>query len=53
MSNKDLNDTLAAIGRTPGKFYRDTGMILAALDRIEEIKANLQKQLNGIKNETE
>jgi hypothetical protein len=44
MARDDLTDTLESIGRGPGDgFYRDTPMLLDALDRVTEINRRFQQ----------
>lgn len=45
MSHSELHETLLVIARTPSVFRRDTPMLLKALDRIEEIKETLKKEI--------
>lgn len=35
MKNKELQETLIAIGRTPGIFYRDTPMLLQVMEKMK------------------
>jgi hypothetical protein len=37
MSNKDLRETLEAIGRTPDIFRRDTLLLLKTLDEMKKL----------------
>lgn len=45
MSINELKETLEAIGRTPGSFRRDTGMLLCALDRLQEIQRDIAQTI--------
>ena len=45
MGHKELNETLASIGRLPGEFRRDTDMLLDALDRVQEINRELAQAI--------
>lgn len=47
MDHTELNKTLVAIGRIPTVFYRDTGLLLQALENLERINAILQKEIVG------
>jgi len=39
MNNKDLHETLKAIGRTPDTFRRDTPLLLKTLEKMGELVA--------------
>ena len=44
MSKTELQETLEVIARTPNFFRRDTPMLFKSLDRLEEIKKELNQQ---------
>lgn len=42
MSNVDLLETLIAVNRAPGVFYRDTGQLFKILDNFDIINRRLK-----------
>ena len=42
MRDKDLHETLIAIGRTPGMFRRDTPLLLETLNNLETVNRRVK-----------